>query len=443
MTNGYKNYLFWFTEEALSRKTREWERRLFRGFHVAPAAGDDSILLNVEMGEDGERRESETGADKFKRMARLALLNRERLARPPKHLSHIGRSTSSESFKSRQSLKKAMDAAKKMVDKANSGPSPVPPSSAADQCQTSDDKLLGSGSTLAMDRKDSTLSVVAESVRSVTPTPSMRDGGASESIPELDPSGSCENLTEQEDRPPSGVPSAPPTEVSLMDEPLPDIMSSVKATSPQQKTKSLKRASPAPPPTSGEEPSTSPPSKVRDLAKMSQSVPDLNEVPASADTTTILMENETRTVDSPARMRKDKAASPGPSGSPQQCHKLSRDPTLEMDSVAVNVGVSPSGSSTTIDVPFVPGAGEGDKIPLINVEQQEEQKGGINPSVIISPSSLPAVSIVATSSPAPTSNSTETSQPSTSSDNSSLSVIGKKIDDVKTIKRPKPGGSWF
>jgi hypothetical protein len=75
---------------ALSKKSREWERRLFRGFHVAPAAGDEEILLSIhaekEKGEDDRFDDQERGADRFRRMARLALMNRDKLIRPPKHL---------------------------------------------------------------------------------------------------------------------------------------------------------------------------------------------------------------------------------------------------------------------------------------------------------------------------------------------------------------------
>ncbi|CAG7823672.1 unnamed protein product [Allacma fusca] len=105
-------------QPVIGRRTREWERKLLRGFHVAPAAGDETIDGVDEKSEiqpeDSEYKER--GADRFRRMARLALLNRDLLStRPPKHLSHIGRSLSNDSFKSRQSLRKAMDEAKKQV----------------------------------------------------------------------------------------------------------------------------------------------------------------------------------------------------------------------------------------------------------------------------------------------------------------------------------------
>lgn len=416
-------YLF-FEEVTQSRKTREWERRLFRGFHVAPAAGDDTILLNVQMegGEDGERRVSETGADKFKRMARLALLNRERLARPPKHLSHIGRSTSNESFKSRTSLKQAMDAAKKIVNKKTQGggggdgenPSTsglqAPSGSGTEENLDSKDHRSGSGSTMSADRKDSTLSMVAEGVTSATPTPSASFG-------EIDGDG-------DEEQEGAG-------QVSLMDEPLPEIMSTVKATSPQQK---VKAALPPPPKSLDKDklsPSPSTSAKVREeLGRVSDKLGALPTVVASD---TISVENETRSVDSPLRAssrlsaKSDQQSSTTPSGSPLSTQqKLSRLDTFDIQE-SVSVRVKP------------PTTTENEKVPSINVKQE----------VIISPATLPistkstapTVNIVASASP-PSLTVDSSPQPSTSS-TSTLQIIGQSVDDVKTIKRSKPGGSWF
>lgn len=422
----------------MSRKTRDWERRLFRGFHVAPAAGDDSILLNVEtMEEDGnDRGESESGTDKFRRMARLALLNRDRLSRPAKHLSHIGRSNSSESFKSRQSLKKAMDAAKKMVDKTN--PSPIPPS--PEPTSISDDKLLGAGSTLTVERKASTLSVVAESTsRSVTPVPSDHGNKSTEEADKDLDTEAAGNET--------------PDKGLLIDEPLPQNMTSVKATSPQTKSKPGKRPCPPPPLEAANDGETSPGTKTRELSRVSKSYSDMTDLTeTSGDMTKILMENEKRTVDSPKRlpsrlfsksgsidinaeMKKENAAIA--MASPTQRHHLSRENTLDADSLAsTSSTASPSSTASSNRIPFVPLIGENDKVPLV-IEPDEQDKIDPPPPSSTSP---PAVVVASVSSPAATSTSIM-EEPGQST--STLSVAGKKVDDVKTIKRPKPGGSWF
>lgn len=113
---------------ALGRKMRIWERRLLRDFHVVSVAGgEDGDQDDDETG--GENQPKETGADRFRKLASVAVaMNTAGLAqhltgsaptpgkgRTIKSLSQIGRSMSNESFKSSQNLRKAMEEAQRLT----------------------------------------------------------------------------------------------------------------------------------------------------------------------------------------------------------------------------------------------------------------------------------------------------------------------------------------
>lgn len=60
---------FTFLTAALGRKMRVWERRLMRDFHVSPAMGSEDVIARGSIHEPAE----ETAAEKFRRVARLAM----------------------------------------------------------------------------------------------------------------------------------------------------------------------------------------------------------------------------------------------------------------------------------------------------------------------------------------------------------------------------------
>lgn len=64
----YMIYYFFHTA-ALGRKMRVWERRLMRDFHVSPAMGSEDVIARGSIHEPAE----ETAAEKFRRVARLAM----------------------------------------------------------------------------------------------------------------------------------------------------------------------------------------------------------------------------------------------------------------------------------------------------------------------------------------------------------------------------------
>ncbi|XP_045127472.1 transient-receptor-potential-like protein [Portunus trituberculatus] len=100
---------------ALGRKMRVWERRLMRDFHVSPAMGaEDSI-----RSEDEPMPQEESAADKFRRMARLAMsISDEKRTNPGQ--SQIGMGDD----KGRESLKMAMEKARRKMEEGTPDGSP-------------------------------------------------------------------------------------------------------------------------------------------------------------------------------------------------------------------------------------------------------------------------------------------------------------------------------
>ncbi|XP_045597326.2 LOW QUALITY PROTEIN: transient-receptor-potential-like protein [Procambarus clarkii] len=100
---------------ALGRKMRVWERRLMRDFHVSPAMGaDDSSVPREEVPIEGE-----SAADKFRRIARLAMA-KSTVDTSGSSLSQIG----SGCDQGRESLKMAMDRARKKMEEGTPDGSP-------------------------------------------------------------------------------------------------------------------------------------------------------------------------------------------------------------------------------------------------------------------------------------------------------------------------------
>nr|XP_053645075.1 transient-receptor-potential-like protein [Cherax quadricarinatus] len=101
---------------ALGRKMRVWERRLMRDFHVSPAMGsEDNMVEKVEV-----EPEEESAADRFRRVARLAMA---------KSTSGITGGTTDSQIGSggdhgRESLKMAMEKARKKMEEGTPDNSP-------------------------------------------------------------------------------------------------------------------------------------------------------------------------------------------------------------------------------------------------------------------------------------------------------------------------------
>jgi len=254
---------------------------------------------------------------------------------------------------------------------------------------------------------------------------------------------------EQQDNPAPPPPPPPPIlDMNLMDEPLPDNINLVKPTSPQGK---LKHSSPPTDKKEGDSIKTPSPKLSMELGRISKSFPepDLGTTSSSA---TISMENETRSTDSPKKTSgvstpsrlscKSGELPPEKRDSPTPQYKLlERQPTMEMDSqVILNAG------NLRVDTPFVPVEFVDDNVPLITSEPR-----GSSSSSTSSVSVIPTITtVVAPAPPASSSAAAEASSQGAassslapSSANMTLPIIGQRIDDVKTIKRPKPGGSWF
>ncbi|CAG0918283.1 unnamed protein product [Notodromas monacha] len=120
---------------SVCRKSRIWERRLLKDFHVSPIAGSGDRIL-------GAADKTEEPKEKFRRVARMVIGKQQAVfskwalvVRQAQKMSHIG-CTPRSALPHRQSLKKAMEeAAKLMYIKSDSplvGRSPILINSAAE-----------------------------------------------------------------------------------------------------------------------------------------------------------------------------------------------------------------------------------------------------------------------------------------------------------------------
>ncbi|XP_052126197.1 transient-receptor-potential-like protein, partial [Frankliniella occidentalis] len=114
-----------------NKRQRVWERRLLKDFHVAPVATVDEEEQLIMAAPP----ENETGLQRFRRVAKLAVLQAStmrwrQVVQGLCQASQIGRCHSRESFMNQQNLQRAMEEARRLVlesDKAGRGTSPMPP----------------------------------------------------------------------------------------------------------------------------------------------------------------------------------------------------------------------------------------------------------------------------------------------------------------------------
>ncbi|GAB1859857.1 Transient-receptor-potential-like protein [Camponotus japonicus] len=109
----------------LGKKMKVWERRLMKDFQVAGPVNPADSDLQEEM--DLQQRENENNAERWRRIARLAVLTSaehrwNQVVTNVVKSSQIGKSTSRASLQNQQSLKRAMEEAKRLAQK-----SPLPP----------------------------------------------------------------------------------------------------------------------------------------------------------------------------------------------------------------------------------------------------------------------------------------------------------------------------
>ncbi|XP_071554323.1 transient-receptor-potential-like protein isoform X1 [Temnothorax nylanderi] len=109
----------------LGKKMKVWERRLMKDFQVAGPVNSADIDLQEEI--TLQQPENESNVERWKRIARLAVLTsaEHRWSQVVKNAvksSQIGKSCSKASLQNQQSLKRAMDEAKRLTQK-----SPLPP----------------------------------------------------------------------------------------------------------------------------------------------------------------------------------------------------------------------------------------------------------------------------------------------------------------------------
>ncbi|XP_018307618.1 transient-receptor-potential-like protein [Mycetomoellerius zeteki] len=109
----------------LGKKMKVWERRLMKDFQVAGPVNPSDVDLQEEIAL--QQPEDENNVERWKRIARLAVLTsaEHRWSQVVKNAvksSQIGKSCSKTSLQNQQSLKKAMEEAKRLTQK-----SPLPP----------------------------------------------------------------------------------------------------------------------------------------------------------------------------------------------------------------------------------------------------------------------------------------------------------------------------
>ncbi|KYM93906.1 PREDICTED: transient-receptor-potential-like protein [Cyphomyrmex costatus] len=109
----------------LGKKMKVWERRLMKDFQVAGPVNPSDVDLQEEI--TLQQSEDENNVERWKRIARLAVLTsaEHRWSQVVKNVvksSQIGKSCSKASLQNQQSLKRAMEEAKRLTQK-----SPLPP----------------------------------------------------------------------------------------------------------------------------------------------------------------------------------------------------------------------------------------------------------------------------------------------------------------------------
>nr|AGG86915.1 putative TRPL channel protein [Periplaneta americana] len=115
----------------LGKKMKVWERRLMKDFHVTPVTAEEDIDQLHEP-----PPENEDSLARFRRIAKLAVLNSSshkwgQVVQGACEASQIGRCNNRESFINQQNLQKAMDQARKLVNRsptpgASRTASPIP-----------------------------------------------------------------------------------------------------------------------------------------------------------------------------------------------------------------------------------------------------------------------------------------------------------------------------
>ncbi|KDR22808.1 Transient-receptor-potential-like protein, partial [Zootermopsis nevadensis] len=102
----------------LGKKMRIWERRLMKDFHVAPVTAEEEIEHAPEIS-----TEIEDSLSRFRRIAKLAVLNSSshkwgQLLEGVCEASQIGHCNNRESYRNQQNLQRAMDQARKLVNRS-------------------------------------------------------------------------------------------------------------------------------------------------------------------------------------------------------------------------------------------------------------------------------------------------------------------------------------
>ncbi|KAL6265608.1 hypothetical protein P5V15_002402 [Pogonomyrmex californicus] len=106
----------------LGKKMKIWERRLMKDFRVAGPVNPGEVDLQEEIALH-EAREDESNIERWKRIARLAVLTSaehrwRQVVKNAVKSSQIGKSYSKASLQSQQSLKRAMEEAKRLAQKS-------------------------------------------------------------------------------------------------------------------------------------------------------------------------------------------------------------------------------------------------------------------------------------------------------------------------------------
>ncbi|XP_036148851.1 transient-receptor-potential-like protein [Monomorium pharaonis] len=124
----------------LGKKMKIWERRLMKDFQVAGPVNPADVDLQEEI--TLQQPENESNVERWKRIARLAVLTSaerrwSQVVRNAIKSSQIGKSCSKASLQNQQSLKRAMEEAKRLAQK-----SPLPPDVPVELPQTTAATIL-------------------------------------------------------------------------------------------------------------------------------------------------------------------------------------------------------------------------------------------------------------------------------------------------------------
>uniref|UniRef100_A0A8D8XPQ3 Transient-receptor-potential-like protein n=2 Tax=Cacopsylla melanoneura TaxID=428564 RepID=A0A8D8XPQ3_9HEMI len=170
----------------IGKKNQVWERRLMKNFQLTPVVTAED---EVELVRNVESVENEDPLDRFRRVAKLAVLNSSALRwgqiiRSVCKESQIGRCNNRESFKKQQNLERAMREAKRKLmnaspDRSNEirNVSPMPVTE-----QSSLVKLIGEFTDEMKKESDNERYLTVKSAKSMRPTPRELDEGRIPSI---------------------------------------------------------------------------------------------------------------------------------------------------------------------------------------------------------------------------------------------------------------------